>query len=195
VERDVSAMSSQSFSPTFMRNATAYGASPRMRFDIVLNNLCGVAATTGKIVMTSDGTPWRPLAHVLDICEAIACAVEAPRDAIHDQIFNVGHDADNYQVREIAQFVADVYPGCELQFGPAGGDNRSYRVSFAKIRDELPGFRCYWDARMGARQLHDVFERIALDPAMFAARPFTRLKQLKYLIASGQIDERFCWNY
>jgi nucleoside-diphosphate-sugar epimerase len=110
VERDVSAMSSQSFSPTFMRNATAYGASPRMRFDIVLNNLCGVAATTGKIVMTSDGTPWRPLAHVLDICEAIACAVEAPRDAIHDQIFNVGHDADNYQVREIAQFVADVYP-------------------------------------------------------------------------------------
>ena len=91
--------------------------------------------------------------------------------------------------------MADVYPGCELTFGPAGGDNRSYRVSFAKIRDELPGFRCCWDARRGARQLHDVFERIGLDPATFAARPFTRLKQLKYLIASGQIDDRFFWNY
>lgn len=195
VERDVSAMASPGFSPTFLRNATAYGASPRMRFDIVLNNLCGVAATTGKIVMTSDGTPWRPLVHVLDICEAIACALEAPQDAVHGQVFNVGHDGDNYQVREIAQFVAEVYPGCELTFGPAGGDNRSYRVSFAKIRDQLPGFRCAWDARKGARQLHDVFERIGMDASTFNARPFTRLKQLKYLCASGQIDDRFFWKY
>jgi nucleoside-diphosphate-sugar epimerase len=195
VERDVAALASATFSPVFLRNATAYGASPRMRFDIVLNNLCGLAATTGKIAMTSDGTPWRPLVHVLDICEAIACALEAPQDAIHAQIFNVGHDADNYQVREIAGIVAGVYPACELTFGQAGGDNRSYRVSFAKIHGQLPGFKCSWDARKGARQLHEVYQRIGMDLATFEARPFTRLKQLKYLIASGQIDERFFWKY
>jgi nucleoside-diphosphate-sugar epimerase len=193
VERDVTAISSADFTPTFLRNATAYGASPRMRFDIVLNNLCGIAATSGKITMTSDGTPWRPLVHVLDICEAIACVLEAPRDAVQAEVFNVGHDADNYQVREIAQIVADVYPGCELTFGAAGADNRSYRVSFEKIHARLPGFRCAWDARKGARQLHEVFDRIGLDEAVFNARPFTRLKQLKYLIASGQIDARFFW--
>lgn len=195
VERDVAAMASPTFSPTFLRNATAYGASPRMRFDIVLNNLCGIAATTGRIVMTSDGTPWRPLVHVLDICEAIACVLEAPQDAVHGEIFNVGHDADNYQVREIAQIVAHAYPGCELSFGPPGGDNRSYRVSFAKIRHHLPGFRCAWDATKGARQLHDVLARIAIDSAAFNARPFTRLKQIKYLSLSGQVDEQLFWRY
>lgn len=195
VERDVAAMASPDFSPTFLRNATAYGASPRMRFDIVLNNLCGIAATTGKIVMTSDGTPWRPLVHVLDICQAVANVLEAPQDAIHNEIFNVGHDEDNYQVREIAQIVADVYPGCELTFGQTGGDNRSYRVSFAKIHEKLHGFHCEWNARKGAKQLHDVYARIGISPATFDARPFTRLKQLKYLSASGQIDDRFFWNY
>jgi nucleoside-diphosphate-sugar epimerase len=193
VERDVTAMAAPAFSPTFLRNATAYGASPRMRFDVVLNNLCGIAATTGRITMTSDGTPWRPLVHVLDICQAAACALEAPRDAVHAQVFNVGHDADNYQVREIARIVADVYPGCQLSFGPSGGDNRSYRVSFAKIHNELPGFGCHWNAHTGAQQLHDVFERIQLDPARFNANPFTRLKQIKYLRASGQVDERLFW--
>ncbi|TFZ08069.1 NAD-dependent epimerase/dehydratase family protein [Ramlibacter humi] len=193
VERDVGAMASADFIPTFLRNATAYGASPRMRFDIVLNNLCGVAATAGRIVMTSDGTPWRPLVHVLDICEAIACVLEAPADAVRGEVFNVGHDADNYQVREIAQIVAGVYPGCELSFGPSGGDNRSYRVSFAKIHRQLPGFRCNWDARRGAQQLYDVFTRIGLDRAGFDARPFTRLKQLKYLSSTGQVDERLFW--
>ena len=195
VERDLIAMASPDFSPTFLRNATAYGASPRMRFDIVLNNLCGIAATTGRIVMTSDGTPWRPLVHVLDICEAVACALEAPRDTVHGEIFNVGHEADNYRVRDIAGIVAEAYPGCELAFGPAGPDNRSYRVSFSKIRDHLPGFRCNWDARKGAGQLHDVFERIGLDRAGFEARPFTRLKQLKYLISTGQVDDLLFWKH
>lgn len=195
VEQDVMALASPDFSPTFLRNATAYGASPRMRFDIVLNNLCGIAATTGKIVMTSDGTPWRPLVHVLDICQAVASVLEAPQDAIHNEIFNVGHDEDNYQVREIAQIVADVYPGCELTFGQAGGDNRSYRVSFSKIHEKLHGFHCAWDARKGARQLHDVYERIGIDAATFGARPFTRLKQLKYLSATRQINDQFFWNY
>jgi nucleoside-diphosphate-sugar epimerase len=195
VERDVGAMASPEFCPTFLRNATAYGASPRMRFDIVLNNLCAWAATTGKIAMTSDGSPWRPLVHVLDICEAIACVLDAPQDSVNGEFFNVGHDADNFQVREIAQIVADVYPGCELTFGPPGGDNRSYRVDFTKIHEQLPGFRCAWDVRKGARQLHEVFERIGMDRATFDAKPFTRLKQLKYLSASGQLDERLFWRY
>jgi nucleoside-diphosphate-sugar epimerase len=193
VERDVGRLATAQFSPTFLRNATAYGASPRMRFDIVLNNLCGIAATSGRIVMTSDGTPWRPLVHVLDICEAIACTLEAPADAVHNEVFNVGHDADNYQVREIAEIVKEVYPGCELSFGPPGGDNRSYRVSFSKIHERLPGFRCSWDARKGAAQLRQVFDRIGLDAAGFEARPFTRLKQLKYLISSGQLDSELFW--
>jgi nucleoside-diphosphate-sugar epimerase len=193
VERDVSQLAAANFSPTFLRNATAYGASPRMRFDIVLNNLCGIAATTGRIVMTSDGTPWRPLVHVLDICEAIACALEAPRDAVHNEVFNVGHDEDNYQVREIAEIVAGAYPGCEVSFGPAGGDNRSYRVSFAKIHGQLPGFRCTWDARKGAAQLRRVFDRIGLDAELFQSRPFTRLKQLKYLTSTGQLDPQLFW--
>lgn len=195
VERDVGLLATKDFSPTFLRNATAYGASPRMRFDIVLNNLCGIAATSGKITMTSDGSPWRPLVHLLDICEAVCCTLDAPRDAVHNEIFNVGHDADNFQVRGIAQIVADVYPGCELSFGAAGADNRSYRVSFAKIHAQLPGFQCSWDARKGARQLQGVFQRIGLDQPQFESRPFTRLKQLKYLQASGQIDAKFFWNY
>jgi nucleoside-diphosphate-sugar epimerase len=195
VERDVGQMASRDFSPTFLRNATAYGASPRMRFDIVLNNLCGIAATAGQIVMTSDGTPWRPLVHVLDICKAVACVLEAPLDAVHGEVFNVGHEADNYQVREIAEIVAQEYPACTLSFGPAGQDNRSYRVSFDKIHAQLPGFKCAWDARKGARQLHDVFERIGLDAATFNARPFTRLKQIRYLSVSGQVDESLFWRY
>jgi nucleoside-diphosphate-sugar epimerase len=195
VERDIAALASPNFCPTFLRNATAYGVSPRMRFDIVLNNLCGIAATTRRIEMTSDGTPWRPLVHVLDICEAIACVLEASQDRVHAEIFNVGHDADNYQVREIAQIVAAVYPGCELSFGPSSADNRSYRVSFAKIHEHLPRFRCVWDARKGARQLHDVYERIGMDRGTFEARPYTRLKQLKYLCASGQLDQRLFWRY
>jgi nucleoside-diphosphate-sugar epimerase len=193
VERDVAQMACPTFSPTFLRNATAYGASPRMRFDIVLNNLCGLAATTGRIAMTSDGTPWRPLVHVLDICEAVACVLDAPQDAVHGEIFNVGHDEDNYQVREVAEIVAGAFPGCELSFGPSSADNRSYRVSFEKISKGLPGFRCRWNARQGAQQLAQVFGRIRLDKAGFDARPFTRLKQLTWLKETGQLDPDLFW--
>ena len=193
VERDVSRMADDDFSPVFLRNATAYGASPRMRFDIVLNNLSGLARTTGKIAMISDGTPWRPLVHVQDICHAITAALEAPRVAIHNQIFNVGENAQNYRIREIAEIVSAVFPGCELTLGSSQGDNRSYRVNFDKINAALPGFSCQWDAEGGARQLHAVFDRIDLTADDFEARPFTRLKQLEYLIKTKQIDDEFFW--
>ena len=193
VERDVKPLASDDFSPTFMRNATAFGASPRMRFDIVLNNLSGLAWTTKEIKMTSDGTPWRPLVHALDIAKAIICTLEAPRDIIHNQIFNVGDTANNYRVKEIAEFVAQAFPGCKLSFGDSGSDNRSYRVSFEKINTILPGFKCDWDAGLGAKQLFDVFNQIDMTEDVFFSRGFTRLKQLEYLIRTQQIDKDFFW--
>jgi nucleoside-diphosphate-sugar epimerase len=193
VEQDLKQMADDDFSPTYLRNATAFGASPRMRFDIVLNNLAGLAWTTREIKMTSDGTPWRPLVHALDICKAICCTLEAPRDLIHNQVFNVGDTAHNYQVRQIAEIVGAEFPGCQVSFGNNGADNRSYRVSFEKINRQLPGFKCDWDAQRGAQQLRKVFERIDLTSEMFLFRGFTRLKQLEYLIKTGQIDADFFW--
>jgi nucleoside-diphosphate-sugar epimerase len=193
VERDVSAMADDNFSPTFMRNATAYGPSPRQRFDVVLNNLAGLAWTTGEIKMTSDGTPWRPLVHVLDICHAVACALEAPREVVHNQIFNVGNTRENYRVREIAEIIADTFPGCKLSFGNSDGDNRSYRVSFDKINSQLPGFKCQRDAVIGAKQFHELFERIDMSNETFKDRGYTRLKQLEHLIKTRQLDDDFFW--
>lgn len=193
VEQDVGAMAAADFTPTFMRNATAYGASPHMRFDIVLNNLSGLAWTTREIKMTSDGSPWRPLVHGLDISGAIAAVLGAPKEAVHNEIFNVGDTDHNYRVREIAGIVGEVFPGCQVSFGPSGGDNRSYRVSFAKIRKHLPGFKCEWDARRGARQLLKIFQQVDMTPDVFEFRAFTRLKQLEYLIRTRQIDDHFFW--
>ena len=193
VERDIGAMASPDFSPVFLRNATAYGISPRMRFDIVLNNLCGLAWTTGKIAMTSDGTPWRPIVHIEDICTAISCALTAPAEAISGQVFNVGANDENYRVREIAEIVKDVFPECELTFGDSGGDNRSYRLNFDKIHNQLPGFKCNWNALDGAKQLKALFERIKMTPEQFNAAPYTRLKCLNELLDTGQIDANYYW--
>ncbi|MBI1178635.1 NAD-dependent epimerase/dehydratase family protein [bacterium] len=192
-ERDISALATDDFSPTFLRNSTAYGASPRMRFDIVLNNLCGLAHTTREIRMTSDGSPWRPLVHAEDIARAICEVLRAPREAIHNEIFNVGDDEQNYRVREIAETVAAVFPGCGLQFGPPGTDKLSYRASFAKIHRHLPGFKCRWNLRRGAEQLRDFYQRIQLTPEMFRARAHTRARQIEYLRTTGQIDEHYFW--
>jgi nucleoside-diphosphate-sugar epimerase len=193
VEHDVSALADDSFSPTFLRNATAYGASPRMRFDIVLNNLAGLARTTGVIAMESDGTPWRPLIHAEDICRAIVASLEAPRERVHDQVLNVGAPGANFQVREIAEVVADVFVGCELSIGERSADNRSYRVSFDRIREVLPEFHPVWDTRQGAEQLRDVFERAGVTADHFASRDFIRLRQIEYLLGSGQLDESLFW--
>jgi nucleoside-diphosphate-sugar epimerase len=193
VEEALGAMAAKDFCPVFLRNATAYGASPRMRFDIVLNDLSALAWTTKQIKMISDGTPWRPLVHVADICEAIRCALLAPAERVSGQIMNVGADKENYRVREIAEIVASEFPGCQVSFGGASSDNRSYRVAFAKIRKQLPDFECSWSARDGARQLHTLFERLQMPKETYEFRAFTRLKQLKYLQATQQIDEAFFW--
>lgn len=142
VERDVKALADERITPAFLRNATAYGASPRMRFDIVLNNLAAHARTSGELKMTSDGSPWRPLVHVNDICEAILLSLEAPREVVHNQVFNVGSDEQNYRIRDIAEIVGAAFPGCVVSYGPSSGDTRSYRVSIDKIRRHLPGYRC-----------------------------------------------------
>ncbi len=193
VERDVKPMASQDFCVTFMRNATAYGASPRMRFDIVVNDLCALAWTTRRIAMTSDGSPWRPVVHIEDICTAVRCALEAPTAAVNGQVFNVGQNSENYRVREIAQVVAEVFPGCELSTGTASADNRSYRVSFDKIASQLPGFRCQWTTRLGAEELRRRFEQIEFNKDTYEYRAFTRLKQIRYLLRTHQIDGDFYW--
>ena len=194
VERDVGVMADDSFSPTFLRNATAYGASPRMRFDIVVNNLCGLARTVGEIRIASDGTPWRPLVHIRDIATAIACTLDADRDSVHGQILNVGSSSANYQVRDIAEIVGRTFTDCRITFAEGGGpDNRSYRVSFDKIREFLPDFSCAWDVEKGVQELRDVFDRIDLTTGDFTWRGFTRLKQIEYLRRTHQIDDEFFW--
>ena len=193
VETDLSALADDTFSPTFLRNATAYGPSPRQRYDIVLKNLSGFAYTTGTINMRSDGTPWRPLVHIADIAQAIACTLDAPRDAIHNEVFNVGHSDENYQVRDIVEIVAAALPNCRVSMGSSDGDDRSYRVSFDKIATQLPGFKPAYTLEDGARQMIDLYQAIDLTPETFGFRAFTRLKQLKYLLDTDQLDGRFFW--
>jgi nucleoside-diphosphate-sugar epimerase len=192
-EAVLGAIADDGFSPTMLRNATAHGASPRMRFDIVLNQFAGLAWTTGRIVLNSDGSPWRPLVHVLDIAAAFACALEAPVEAVHNQIFNVGCNEENHRVRDIATIVAAAFPGSRTSYGPPNDDGRSYRVSFDKIAAGLPGFRCRWTAAEGAAELRALFERIQLTPELFGFRAFTRLAQLDYLLENGHLDDQFYW--
>jgi nucleoside-diphosphate-sugar epimerase len=193
VEGDLKKMADKDFSPTYLRNATAYGASPRLRFDLVVNNLAGFAWTQKEIRMVSDGTPWRPLVHVLDIAKAATCALEAPRDVVHNETFNVGNSQENYQIRTVAEIISSTFPGCQLIIGDRGGDKRDYRVSFDKIAAKLPGYKTEWTVEKGARQLLDIFSRIKLDKELFESAPHTRLKQINHLIETGQIDADFFW--
>lgn len=193
VEGDLHALADDDFHPTALRNATAFGASPRMRMDIVLNNLCGRAQVDGRIQMTSDGTPWRPLVHGLDIAKAIRCALDADPAVVHDEVFNVGSNAQNYRVREIAEIVAAEFPGCDLLLGDSGGDNRSYRVDFTKIHERLPGFGCDWDAAAGAHQLATLYRAVDLTRDDLEGHRYVRLHALERLRRLGRLDDRLFW--
>ncbi|MGE3303100.1 MAG: NAD-dependent epimerase/dehydratase family protein [Hyphomonadaceae bacterium] len=195
VERDVAPMADGNFAPCFLRNATAYGASPRQRFDIVLNDLCGLAWTTKKIKLASDGTAWRPLVHVLDISQAIHQSLLAPADRISGQIFNVGSSDQNYRVIDIARAIAEVFTDCEIEIGQSTADNRSYRVNFDKIQRLLPEYHCEWTAKKGAQQMHDMFARIEMTEEMFRADPYTRLKMLMRFRKTGLLNDKLFWQF
>jgi nucleoside-diphosphate-sugar epimerase len=189
VEQDLAKLADADFSPTYLRNATAYGVSPRLRFDLVLNNLVAWAYTTGLVYLKSDGTPWRPIVHIADIARAFIAVLEAPRELIHNEAFNVGRNEDNYRIRDLAQIVYETVPGCRIQFAEgAQPDKRNYRVDCSKIRRVLPDFQPAWDARKGAQELYDAYRTIGLKLEDFEGPRYKRIDHIRKLIASGRLD-------
>ncbi len=194
-ERDVAKLADGSFTPTFLRCATAYGVSPRLRFDIVLNNLVAWAFTAGKVLLKSDGTPWRPIVHIEDITRAFLAVLAAPAETVRAQALNVGRDDQNYRIREIAEIVKETVPGCEVAFAEgAGPDKRNYRADFGKIKRVLPAFAPQWDARKGARQLYDAYKNVGLKVEDFEGPRYRRVDQIRRLMASGDLGADLRWN-
>lgn len=190
VERDVAPLATDDFSPTFLRSATAYGLSPRLRFDLVLNNLTAWAFTTGQVYIKSDGTPWRPIVHIEDISRAFKCVMEAPREVVHCEAFNVGSTDENYQVRDIADIVADVVPDCKVEYASDGGpDKRCYRVNCDKIKSTVPGFETKWTARKGVEQLYDAYKRHGVTLEEFEGPRYQRVAHIRKLMSEGDIDD------
>jgi nucleoside-diphosphate-sugar epimerase len=194
VEQDVAKLADDHFSPTFLRNATAYGVSPRLRFDIVLNNLVAWAYSMGRVLIKSDGTPWRPIIHIEDISRAFIAALNAPREVIHNQAFNVGRNDQNYRIRDLADIVKETVPGSQIEYAQdAGPDKRTYRVDFSKIARMLPEFKPEWDARKGAVELYEAYCKSDLKLDEFEGPKYKRIDHIKQLIHDGLLDETLRW--